>query len=231
MPTATSRKTKDPDDNLDLNDPLPEKWLKYKDLPSVRIGRKLVQNYYTGRIRLMRDASAAKATSPINIEIKGMPLKIVPPIWRNLSNSEGDRLWNIENYRSYYNNRRVYHRSEYSRQHGVVLNNGGVVKDIDLLEDEKLLKKAQNANRAAQARDRSAKLARSYATRTETIDKYLFEMARTFRSERNAQFVRNKEKHILDEEYARETARRMIREETTPRTGGSSGSGPSRAIL
>lgn len=200
-------------DKLDLNEPLFDKWVKLMDIPIIKVNTVVVQNYYTGRLKLMSRSGSAASTAPLAIELRGKVVKTIAPAWRELARKSKDtsELWKAQTYGSYYENRAVRARSDYNKHAGAVAVNGGEVKDIDLLEDRRLLERAVKANRAVVERDNCAKRARSYQTKSDQVTKYLADIANAALKERDVHFIRESERTILNEELARETARQMIR--------------------
>ena len=210
--TATVQKSAQKE-TLPLDEPLPPKWLDLLDIPVLKLKRVLVQNYYTGQIKPMREASAHIHTDPLYVDEKGREPRLHPPGWRKLSKQEGGDLWKVATYLSYYTNRAVYFRNIYKIQKQNAAAWGGEVKDIDLLEDRKDLEKAVKANRCAVARDKAAESARHYSDMEKTLNLYLLTIARTKKKDRDVEFTRLSEEKVLNEEMARETARKMIQDQ------------------
>ena len=212
-----------------IDEPLRGKWEDMLDWPETR-DRVMVQNYESGRIKLVKPNQISMMTGSIKYDGK-----LTPPVWRQVSADEAKDLWRAEVYLQYCRHIAIWAQHEWAKQDQAVENNGGSVKNINLLTDSKRRAKALKANSAMQKRDRAEKRVDQYAKyggliyferndkhqaeTDSTLAKYLRESVKKHREQRDIDIVQVKEREIFQQEELRERAREQVRKSKSGKMG------------
>lgn len=216
--------------DLPLDENLTGKWLEMLDWPETR-GRAMVQNYYTGRVKLVKPSNIPMMTGPIRHEDKGVKVNAAP-IWRQVREPEAAELWRVEVYLEFYMHQAVWAQHDFDRCDGAVEAMGGENKNVDLITDSRRRERAAKANRAAANRDKAAVRARAYmekggvqvaevsrsgathlSIREGVLAKFLRDVAATHRVQRDIDQTADKEAEVFKREEMRERARRTVIDE------------------
>lgn len=216
-----------------IDEPLSRKWADMLELPETR-DRVMVQNYETGRIKLVRPNQVDMVTTGTIITDQKVKIE-APPVWRVVDNGEKKELWKAEVYFQYCRHMAISSRQRWAIYENDVQKFGGSVVDVNMIEDSRKRSNAIKANNAADKRDREAEKAKKYAeyggfvnverngkhfVDTESkLSKFLRDSVKKHREQRDIDEIQKKESVILKQEEMREKARQQVRKDIHAKVG------------
>jgi len=193
-----------------MQEPVVGKWAKQFDWPNTRENRRLMQNYWTGRLRLVKANQVGAMTARISGKGRLRDCNAAP-VWRAVTNGESDRLWRAEVYTSYFENVSIRARSEYNLHAYAVKVSGGAGLDPDLVDDVKLRKKATIARQSETLRDQAAERAKGYKAKHKAMELYLREIAAKHREDRDISELEKAEAVIYQQEELKARAQARVK--------------------